>query len=93
MLLVRSIFPLTCRFLLQVYIYQKLRVGGVKTYSNDFDVNNGVREGGVISPILFCIYVGNLITELNLSHVECYLRGVLHIKYSLNIMLPICVKM
>ena len=105
-LLDRNICPLTCRFLLQMYTNQKLRVRWGNTYSDEFDVNNGVKQGGVISPILFCIYMDNLITELKLSHVGCYMGGVFvgvfvyadDIKllapsfHALNVMLDICVK-
>jgi len=36
-------------------------------------VHNGVRQGGVLSPILFCIYIDNLLQRLSRSGVGCYL--------------------
>ena len=36
-----------------------------------------VKQGGVISPILFCIYMDSLISDLYKSGVGCYMGGVL----------------
>ena len=35
-------------------------------------VSNGVRQGGVLSPILFTVYVDDLLTELENKGVSCY---------------------
>ena len=36
-------------------------------YSDSFGVSNGVKHGGVLSPILFCIYIDNLLMSSGLS--------------------------
>ena len=41
--------------------------------SDYFTVCNGVRQGGVVSPILFCIYIDDLLLRLSLSGVGCYI--------------------
>ena len=40
--------------------------------SYKFLVSNGVRQGGVLSPILFTIYIDNLLLELQRKGVGCY---------------------
>ncbi len=41
-----------------------------------FNVSNGVKQGGVISLILFCIYIDGLLHELENSGVGCYMGVV-----------------
>ena len=36
---------------------QNLRVKWNNMYSDYFSVTNGVKQGGIISPLLFCIYI------------------------------------
>ncbi len=63
-LLGKNICPLYCSLLLNMYVNQKLTVRWESTYSSYFNVGNGVKQGGVISPILFCIYIDGLLVEL-----------------------------
>jgi len=42
-------------------------------YSRVFNVRAGVRQGGILSPILFNVYVDNLIEELKNSGYGCYI--------------------
>ena len=55
-LLKRNVNPLICRLLLFMYINQNLRVRWGNNYSDNFTVSNGVKQGGVISPIFF-VYI------------------------------------
>ena len=50
-----------------------VRWGGV--YSSSFTVTNGVRQGGILSPYLFNVYVDDLSVKLNSCHVGCYYSG------------------
>jgi hypothetical protein len=41
--------------------------------SNYFTAVNGVKQGGVVSPVLFCIYIDDLLLNLSDSGVGCYI--------------------
>ena len=75
-LLSRNVCPFICRLLLNMYTSQKLRVRWSGTHSECFSVSNGVKQGGVISPILFCVYMDDLLMRLQNSGVGCYMGGV-----------------
>ena len=81
-MLSRNICPLICRLLLFMYTKQKLRIRWDGDSSDGFDVSNGVKQGGVISPILFCVYIDELLVKLENSGVGCYMGrrfcGALH---------------
>ena len=53
-----------------------LRVKWANTFSSEFSASNGVKQGGVISPLLFCVYMDGLISELLASNVGCYMGAV-----------------
>ena len=57
MLIQRGICPMICRLLFNMYVNQKLRIKWNDIYSDFFSVKNGVKQGGVISLCLFCIYI------------------------------------
>jgi Reverse transcriptase (RNA-dependent DNA polymerase) len=40
--------------------------------SDYFIAQNGVKQGGELSPILFCIYIDNLLIKLSLLGVGCF---------------------
>ena len=44
-----------------------------KSLSDFFSVSNGVRQGGVLSPILFSVYLDCLLQKLADSGVGCHL--------------------
>ena len=53
------------RFLLHIYKNQTLCVQWNGSKSDDFVVTNGVKQGGIISPVLFCVYIDDLLVELS----------------------------
>ena len=52
------------------------RVKWDENYSQWFPVLAGVRQGGILSPDLYCLYVNDLITELESLNVGCYVMDV-----------------
>jgi hypothetical protein len=40
--------------------------------SDYFLAVDGVKQGGVLSPILFCLYIDGLLSELSKSGVGCF---------------------
>ena len=58
------------------YTHQQMFVRWGNTISTHFTVANGVKQGGVISPILFNIYMDKLSIALNSSGIGGYLGNV-----------------
>ena len=65
--------PLTIRLLLNMYIQQKLQVKWNNHKSYKFNVTNGVRQGGVLSPFLFSVYMDELLVTLTNKGVGCHM--------------------
>ena len=72
-LLDRGMCPLTVRLLLNMYTKQKLQVKWDNCISHKFDVTNGVRQGGILSPILFTVYVDELLIKLKSNGIGCHM--------------------
>ena len=79
-LLKRNISPIVLRLLLFMYTHQSLRVKWGSTLSKQFSVMNGVKQCGVLSPILFAVYTDGLFERLKNTGVGCHMgsRFVLH---------------
>jgi len=45
-------------------------------FSEIISVKNGVKQGGILSPILFCVYLDNLILSLVNSGVGCHMGHI-----------------
>ena len=60
------------RFLLSWYKNQSMSVKWGESLSAPFTVSNGVRQGGVLSPILFTMYIDDLLTDLSNLGVGCF---------------------
>ncbi len=68
-----SISPLVLRLLLNKYTKQKLQVMWGNAMSQQFTVCNGVKQCGVLSPILFTVYIDGLLSRLKESGIGCYM--------------------
>ena len=42
-------------------------------YSENFPVVDGVKQRGILSPVLFCIYINDLLLTLRQTRVGCFL--------------------
>ena len=63
-LLSRKMSPLILRLLMFMYTNQELQVKWSGSVSERFNVLNGVKQGGVVSPILFAVYMDDLLMLL-----------------------------
>ncbi len=72
LLLSRGLCPPVVRLLHSWYVNQTLHVRWNGTLSDPFAVSNGVRQGGVLSPIFFALYLNVLLEKLRTSGAGCY---------------------
>ena len=72
----REVSPAVLRTLLYIYRGQTYQVQWNNSVSRLFKVYNGVKQGAVSSPILFCIYMNKLILRLSVYSTGCQLGGV-----------------
>jgi len=42
------------------------------TFSQSFGIRNGVKQGGILRPVLFCIYIDGLLVRLKQSKIGCW---------------------
>lgn len=73
LLIRRKVPSLLLRFLLRMYLSNAICVDWNGVRSSVFNIVNGVKQGGVISPVLFCVYVDDLLCMLAKSNVGCYI--------------------
>ena len=52
---------------------QNMNVKWGNCLSSPFSVSSGVRQGGVLSPYLFALYIDNLSVKLNCVKAGCFL--------------------
>ncbi len=72
-LLNRNVSPLILRLLSVIYTNQTLQVKRKSIAGSGFSVLNGVNQGGVLSPVLFGVYIDSLLNRLSKSGVGCYM--------------------
>ena len=106
MLSSRNVPPIYIRILAFWYKHQSLVVKWGNCFSSTFSVTNGVRQGSVLSPYLFCVYVDRISSCLNVKKIGCKVKDVIinHLFYAddlcifspsskgLQILLDICHK-
>jgi Reverse transcriptase (RNA-dependent DNA polymerase) len=69
----RDISPIVVRFLMTVYCNQSYSFKWNHHSSATFPFNNGVRQGAVCSPVLFCVYIDGLLQRLEKAKIGCYI--------------------
>jgi hypothetical protein len=72
----RHVPLLIVRILMYWYVTQTFTVQWGNHLSEPFKVSNGVRQGGILSPYLFNVYMDELSGRLNNCHIGCCLNGV-----------------
>ena len=75
LLMSKGLPKVVVRFILDGYIRPSACTQWEGVKSRSFNTFNGVKQGGVISPILFSIYYDELITRLSSSRYGCRLSG------------------
>ena len=73
LLLRKGVSVLIVRLLICMYTKQRLRVRWSHVISDTFGAQNGVKQGGVLSPILFAIYMDELLIRLKKSGIGCHI--------------------
>ena len=68
----KALCPLVICFLINMYILQTMCVSWGNEKSFNFEASNGVKQGGVLSPILYGIHNALLLTMLKESGIGCY---------------------
>ncbi|MEL6989919.1 MAG: reverse transcriptase domain-containing protein, partial [Bacteroidota bacterium] len=72
----KGMSPLVSRLLIIMYSNIKAQVKWQGTWSDRFQIRNGVKQGGVMSPLLFTLYVDILIRNLRVTRMGCYIGNV-----------------
>ena len=77
------------RVLVYWYVNQEITVKWGSTLCEPFKVTNGVRQGGILSPLLFNLYMDELSSNLNGCKVGCYVGKFIcnHLMYADDIVL------
>ena len=72
-MIARNIPSCAIRLVFDMYSRQKVRTVWNGQYSSSFSTSNGVRQGGVLSPILLTLYIDVLLERLESSGVGCHI--------------------
>ena len=58
-----------------MYMHQSAKVKWNGSISEAFSILNGVKQGAVLSAILFCVYIDDLIKELRRNKDGCWVAN------------------
>ena len=67
-----NVCPLVRRLLYNIYSRSEMHVQWNSVHSTPFPLHNEVKQGGVLSPILFFMYIDNLLEKLKDSGLGCH---------------------
>jgi hypothetical protein len=72
LLVKRGLPPYIVRLLINMYTGHTVRVCWHGMMSDYFIATNEVKQGGVLSPVLFCVYIDDLLHSLKQAGIGCY---------------------
>ena len=73
MLSQRGLYSVVLRWLSKLYCSQSVSIKWGNCTSSKFHVTNGVKQGGVLSPLLFAVYIDKLLVKLKKSGIGCHI--------------------
>ena len=73
LLMKRKLPAIVLRMLSNMYVSHSALVQWNGICSTTFEVLNGVKQKGIISPILFCVYTDDLLLLLSKNEVGCFI--------------------
>ena len=68
-----NVCPIILRLLYNIYSRSEMQVKWKNSLSSTFKLLNGVKQGGVFSPILFSLYIDGLLVRLKNSGIGCHI--------------------
>ena len=75
-LLDKDVCPVLVRLLISMYLLNNALVKWNDCTSENFTLNNGVKQGSILSPLLFSLYIDPLITNIQSCRSGCYMGDV-----------------
>ncbi len=73
LLLTKKLSPIIIRLMMNMYTNQTIRVRWGSCITALHTISNGVKQGGVLSPILFILYVDELLIRLRKCSIGCHI--------------------
>jgi hypothetical protein len=73
LLIGRQVPACIVRVLINFYTNNYVRVSWCGILSDYFVAINGVKQGGVLSPVLFCLYIDGLLVALSKAGIGCFI--------------------
>ena len=72
----RGLCPIYLRLLIKMFEEQNMRIRWNNTVTDYCTISNGVKQGGVLSSVLFSIYLDQLISQLRHLGMGCYMHDL-----------------
>ena len=74
-LIARKVPAIVLRLVSFIYMNQSCYIRWNSVESESFTVRNGVRQGAILSPSLFCVYLDVLLSRLRDAGIGCHIGG------------------
>ena len=71
----RAVPAVLLRLVIYIYLKQSCFIRWNSVESDIFMVKNGVRQGAILSPSLFCVYIDTLLSQLRDAGLGCHIGG------------------